>query len=129
MPFFLGCDKQQLTDPKLCPKIDIFPTTTPKIINNSDSETVIKNKTSNNNNANQSPQQHASPMNQEQKSGTGAFTVLCSILALVFLAMGWVFYAYTNPHTSSGQFLIQYRPNNWSWRRGEARYTAATIHM
>lgn len=24
---------------------------------------------------------------------------------------------------------FQYRPSQWSWRRGEARYTAATIHM
>jgi hypothetical protein len=47
--------------------------------------------------------------------------VLCLVL--------WVFYAYRNPHTKSGQLLIQYRPSTWSWRRGEARYTAATIHM
>lgn len=26
-------------------------------------------------------------------------------------------------------FLFQYRPSQWRWRRGEARYTAATIHM
>lgn len=56
-------------------------------------------------------------------------TILCTILALVALSVCWVFYAYTHPHTSSGQLLIQYRPNAWRWRRGEARYTAATIHM
>lgn len=25
--------------------------------------------------------------------------------------------------------VLQYRPGQWSWRRSEARYTAATIHM
>jgi len=27
------------------------------------------------------------------------------------------------------KLTFQYRPSQWSWRRGEARYTAATIHM
>ncbi|XP_054727149.1 plexin domain-containing protein 2 isoform X2 [Anastrepha obliqua] len=50
-------------------------------------------------------------------------------ICLVLTVLLWVFYAYRNPHTKSGQLLIQYRPSQWSWRRGEARYTAATIHM
>jgi ATP-dependent Zn protease len=111
----------------LCPKADIFPTT-PNINNNSN---AINIKTKTNNNSDDVNQRNASPVTQEhaKKSGTGFFTILTSILALIFVAMCWVFYAYTHPHTSSGQLLIQYRPNNWSWRRGEARYTAATIHM
>ncbi|KAI5640942.1 plexin domain-containing protein 2 [Phthorimaea operculella] len=44
-------------------------------------------------------------------------------------AAAWALYAFKNPHTRSGQLLIKYRPSQWSWRRGEARYTAATIHM
>ena len=74
----------------------------------------------------------ASPVTQlePQKSSAGFVTVVCSVFALIFVSVCWVFYAYTHPHTSSGQFLIQYgRPSAWSWRRGEARYTAATIHM
>lgn len=42
---------------------------------------------------------------------------------------GWIFYAYKNPHTSSGQCFIRYRPSQWRWRSGEAHYTAASIHM
>lgn len=75
---------------------------------------------------------NASPVTQlePQKSSAGFVTAICSIFAIVFLTVCWVFYAYTHPHTGSGQFLIQYgRPQAWSWRRGEARYTAATIHM
>lgn len=108
----------------MCPKVDVFPTT-PNIINKNE-ESTAKSK-----NNNESNQRHASPVKQEsEKSGSGFLTILTSILALVFVAVCWVFYAYTHPHTSSGQLLIQYRPNNWSWRRGyNARYTAASIHM
>lgn len=51
------------------------------------------------------------------------------VVALICSLALWVVYAFKNPHTRSGQFLIKYRPSQWSWRRGEARYTAATIHM
>ena len=79
----------------------------------------------------------------------GIFSCLL-ILALV----GWVGYAYFNPNTSSGRFLIkvivkniiclnfkvetneelmnyffQYRPGAWRWRQSGGRYTAASIHM
>lgn len=46
-------------------------------------------------------------------------------LGLILTAALWAFYAYRNPHSKSGQFLIQYRPSQWGWRRGEAHYTAA----
>lgn len=55
----------------------------------------------------------------------GAFVAIALICSLG----AWVLYAFKNPHTRSGQMLIKYRPSQWSWRRGEARYTAATIHM
>ncbi|KAM3968951.1 plexin domain containing lethal (1) G0289 [Aphomia sociella] len=55
----------------------------------------------------------------------GAFVAI----ALVCSLAAWTVYAFRNPHTRSGQLLIKYRPSQWSWRRGEARYTAATIHM
>ncbi|KRF97514.1 uncharacterized protein Dwil_GK10263, isoform B [Drosophila willistoni] len=63
-----------------------------------------------------------------------AFGFMVPICLVSVIAL-WLFYAYRNPHTKSGQLLIQskhlhqFRPSQWSWRRGEARYTAATIHM
>ncbi|KAL9880819.1 plexin domain containing lethal (1) G0289 isoform 1-T1 [Glossina fuscipes fuscipes] len=66
------------------------------------------------------------PAESKNISFTLAFFVPICLVAFVLL---WVLYAYRNPHTKSGQLLIQYRPSQWSWRRGEARYTAATIHM
>ncbi|XP_073828163.1 plexin domain containing lethal (1) G0289 isoform X2 [Musca autumnalis] len=62
---------------------------------------------------------------QKMNVTLGVFIPIC----LVSCVLLWVLYAYRNPHTKSGQLLIQYRPSQWSWRRGEARYTAATIHM
>ncbi|XP_050428776.1 plexin domain-containing protein 2-like isoform X2 [Adelges cooleyi] len=55
------------------------------------------------------------------------FIALC--LSLLVMSTVWILYAYLYPHTRSGQLLIRYRPSQWGWRRGEARYTAATIHM
>lgn len=64
----------------------------------------------------------------------GNFSIggVVAVLLLVALALGtlvWVGYAYRNPHTSSGQLLIKYRPSQWRFRSGEARYTAASVHM
>ncbi|KAG5684350.1 hypothetical protein PVAND_013585 [Polypedilum vanderplanki] len=117
-----GCDKSQFANVQLCTKAPDFPaTTTPNTNSSKENVTAI---TTNDN------ERQASPVTQHaEKSGTGFLTAICSIFAIALLAICWVFYAYTHPHTSSGQFLIQYRPNAWRWRRGEARYTAATIHM
>ncbi|KAH8368399.1 hypothetical protein KR084_010972, partial [Drosophila pseudotakahashii] len=68
---------------------------------------------------------HAEADNKNVGVAFGFMVPIC----LVFAVTLWLFYAYRNPHTKSGQLLIQFRPSQWSWRRGEARYTAATIHM
>lgn len=66
----------------------------------------------------------------EPENSSSSLLVSMMVICGILLGCGcWVFYAYRNPHTKSGQLLIRYRPNKWSWRRGEARYTAATIHM
>lgn len=66
----------------------------------------------------------------EPQSSSSSLLVTVMVICGILLSCGcWVLYAYRNPHTKSGQLLIRYRPNKWSWRRGEARYTAATIHM
>lgn len=61
--------------------------------------------------------------------GVSGVMVVLSLAGLVVAIGFWIMYAYRNPHTTSGQMLIRYRPSQWRWRRGEARYTAATIHM
>lgn len=55
--------------------------------------------------------------------------LLTIVIILIITMFGWCMYAYFFPHTCSGQLLIKYRPSRCHWRRGEPRYTAASIHM
>ncbi|XP_059055150.1 plexin domain-containing protein 2 [Achroia grisella] len=66
---------------------------------------------------------------EEGISPVGGVVAAFVTVAIVCSIAAWTVYAFRNPHTRSGQLLIKYRPSQWSWRRGEARYTAATIHM
>ncbi|XP_046686012.1 plexin domain-containing protein 2-like isoform X1 [Homalodisca vitripennis] len=63
------------------------------------------------------------------RMGGSGYLGAAFILVLIAGVAIWTLYAYSNPHSYSGQILINYRPSQWRWRRGEARYTAATIHM
>jgi len=60
---------------------------------------------------------------------TGSIVISLLVTLLVFTFFGWLGYAYFNPNTASGRFLIKYRPGAWRWRQSGARYTAASIHM
>ncbi|KAG1650723.1 Plexin domain-containing protein 2 [Nymphon striatum] len=51
------------------------------------------------------------------------------IVALIIIIVGWIIYAYKNPHTMSGQLLIKYRPSQWRSRDSSARYSASSMHM
>ncbi|CAH1127814.1 unnamed protein product [Ceutorhynchus assimilis] len=69
------------------------------------------------------------PRQTNNRLGTSGYLAVIFLIAMVVGISLWGAYAYKNPHTTSGQILIRYRPSQWRWRRGEARYTAATIHM
>ncbi|XP_054273220.1 plexin domain-containing protein 2 isoform X2 [Macrosteles quadrilineatus] len=68
-------------------------------------------------------------MSDGARLGSSSYLGAAFLIVLVAGVAVWALYAYSNPHSYSGQILIRYRPSQWSWRRGEARYTAATIHM
>ncbi|XP_011198387.2 plexin domain-containing protein 2 isoform X2 [Bactrocera dorsalis] len=149
-----GCDRTQIVDTSACPALgqkgnnaidsgntnastNTTPTNVPtENVNNNQHESSTH--VSDTNTATVTPVHddiHAAKVTNEaleshaeSKSmglALGFLVPICLVLTVVL----WVFYAYRNPHTKSGQLLIQYRPSQWSWRRGEARYTAATIHM
>ncbi|XP_037027633.1 plexin domain-containing protein 2 isoform X2 [Bradysia coprophila] len=131
-----GCDRTQITDAASCPALgaqgnnygavqDVKDVTgsgeryltgetpVPNVRDTKDNDVHISN---------------AEPLADESAGVSMALGLFVPIILVMTLVL-WVFYAYRNPHTKSGQLLIQYRPSQWSWRRGEARYTAATIHM
>ncbi|XP_025205299.1 plexin domain-containing protein 2 [Melanaphis sacchari] len=104
------CEKLKLSDEQMC--TSGVTTVTPPTVDNSSVESSIKSE---------------SHTNSSSSSTSLIFIALC--ISLILMSLVWIFYAYLNPHTRSGQILIRYRPNQWGWRKGEARYTAATIHM
>ncbi|XP_058837278.1 plexin domain-containing protein 2 [Topomyia yanbarensis] len=140
-----GCDKTQIMDITVCPALGQKGNNygEPVEISTEGSEANgtyrheteiqlsknVNNKsgTSGDDGVNKVPAFHVA---MEQHSSSSSLLVSMMVICGILLSCGcWVLYAYRNPHTKSGQLLIRYRPNKWSWRRGEARYTAATIHM
>ncbi|XP_067142211.1 plexin domain-containing protein 2-like [Centruroides vittatus] len=69
-------------------------------------------------------------LEESKETGIGAGGVFAIILVIVLIiGVGiWLFYAYKHPHSSSGQFLIKYRPSQWHWKSEESRYSAS-VHM
>ncbi|XP_066156140.1 plexin domain-containing protein 2 [Euwallacea fornicatus] len=68
-------------------------------------------------------------LQRQMDLGSSGYVAILFLVAMIIGFAVWTAYAYRNPQTTSGQILIRYRPSQWRWRRGEARYTAATIHM
>lgn len=121
-----SCDKIEKT---VCSKTDIHSTSqTPSYQGVNYANTLDSTNSMNNGNSQLLTSIKSLP---DQRSGEGgaAFFTLFMLMALTSGVALWVFYAYKNPHTPSGQLLIKYRPTNWRWQDAETRYTAASIHM
>ncbi|KAH7731854.1 tumor endothelial marker 3 [Aphelenchoides avenae] len=61
-------------------------------------------------------------------SGSGTLSFFIVMLVLVSSIAAWVLYAFYNPHTTSGQLLIKYRPSQWQIPSSHVRYSA-NVHM
>jgi len=116
------CDTFNVSKSEYCPKDDTAQTTRVDSLDDSSHEEIIHNP-------------HSSSDNKESESGRTITPTHQGIVVSVFVCMlvisfcGWLGYAYFHPNTSSGRFLIKYRPGAWRWRQSGARYTAASIHM
>ncbi|XP_057330755.1 plexin domain-containing protein 2 [Microplitis mediator] len=127
-----GCDQKSITEESSCP---VSPKTLTGHNDHHDNAHIISdgelsadvqpNRLANEPAITEHSHSH---VNMSHMSFSGIISILL-VISLVSGLAGWAVYAYRNPHSASGQMLIRYRPSQWSWRRGEARYTAATIHM
>ncbi|CAN7997688.1 unnamed protein product [Ixodes hexagonus] len=91
-------------------------------------KSVVEVVTPSPNDAAAAPAAHSASVDNKSAAGAvGSGTVVAIIMMLLLVvAVGmWLLYAYRNPQTPAGQFLIKYRPSQWRLH-GEARYTAAT---
>jgi hypothetical protein len=121
-----GCNRSLIQDIKGCAAVLDYSTTTQTPVS------VTSNSVSSSEKEQSEyivQEHHEKSMdNDEHPKNVGLLTSLCVILGLIFTIGIWLVYSYLNPLSKSGQLLIKYRP--WAWhRRGEARYTAASIHM
>ncbi|XP_046910410.2 plexin domain containing lethal (1) G0289 [Dermatophagoides farinae] len=67
----------------------------------------------------------------KNRTPTAHSSLAISLFFIISLTLGlslWIIYAYRNPTSSSGLFLIRWRPSAWRWNT-DTRYTAASIHM
>lgn len=112
-----GCEKTLISNASSCPKLGgsgndyaSTLTSTPSSIEtrpqNTTNDQVVQNKVPEE--VSKTALAHA--MNDEPKTGGTGF-VVGLLLPIVFIMsiVVWVFYAYRNPHTKSGQLLIQVR--------------------
>ncbi|CAJ0579165.1 unnamed protein product, partial [Mesorhabditis spiculigera] len=60
--------------------------------------------------------------------GSGGISTLLIVCICIVIFVSWLGYAYYNPHTSSGQLLIKYRPSRWRAPMSHVRYSAS-VHM
>ncbi|XP_045595591.2 plexin domain-containing protein 2 isoform X2 [Procambarus clarkii] len=104
-----GCEALHVQTVSECTETDVSPTTVDTFGHDASVESYSKDV-------------------EEAGSAVGTVVGVVFLVALIFGITGWVMYAYFFPHSPSGQILIRYRPSTWSWKRGEARYTAASIH-
>ncbi|XP_054722760.1 plexin domain-containing protein 2-like [Uloborus diversus] len=65
----------------------------------------------------------------ENGVSTGAIVCIVVFLAISVSVAVWVFYAFRNPETPSGQFLIKYRPSQWTFRKEEGGITSNSRHL
>lgn len=116
-----GCERSQLRESAVCPAAGTKGnnyssqqqvTPSPTNSNNepwiSSSAEIEKNATKSTVDVKKSALAHINPEQTKQSHTSFVLGILLPIVVMASLVM-WVFYAYRNPHTKSGQLLIQVR--------------------
>ncbi|XP_045472296.1 plexin domain-containing protein 2 [Harmonia axyridis] len=124
-----GCDQTKVKNVSYCSQTTSYDTNKGSTAYVHDSNGMNIYMNTNGSTSPFSKQSDAITASQPDQIGMSGVLAIMMLLSMIVAISMWVYYAYRNPHTTSGQMLIRYRPSQWRWKRGEARYTAATIHM
>lgn len=98
----LGCDKVQLSQEPVCPTKgkkgnnasgSTFEETYPEEVAPTEASRIVSSL--------------KTEQSADENTGFGMMVSLVLPIGLVLIAVLWIFYAYRNPHTKSGQLLIQ----------------------
>lgn len=140
-----GCERLQLKESKTCPALGTkgnnyssqqTVTTAPSSAtrendqqNSSNAATVDANGNKTSTDVKKAAPHISSSNNNEPKHSHASFAlgILLPIIVVASLVM-WVFYAYRNPHTKSGQLLIQVR-DNFFLRNSLCSATTTTLQV
>ncbi|XP_015919280.2 plexin domain-containing protein 2 [Parasteatoda tepidariorum] len=73
-------------------------------------------------------------MQEETETSSSSMSIGAIVTIVVFVvvllgASGWTFYAYRFPQTRSGQFLIKYRPTQWTLRKDDNSSSLSSRHL
>lgn len=93
-----GCDREQVVNLAECSNADYFNKQTIRTTDTGMKPTV---------DASSASRKSVEEEEDEEKGAMGTVMGVLIPFGLIFVAIGWVMYAYRNPHTKSGQFLIQ----------------------
>lgn len=96
-----GCDKSQVSKLSECPNPEV-PVHPSSIMT---SDVAAAAAPASRNSAHEDDL--AAPEGEEAKGGVGTVIGIMIVFGFIVMASGWVLYAYRNPHTKSGQLLIQ----------------------
>lgn len=112
-----GCERSQIGDAGMCPALGTkgnnYASQQPVIVPNSEKDkwrhpdTEIPSVETKSHDVSKAAQPHISESRETKSGGAGFVVGLLLPLVVVMSLVAWVLYAYRNPHTKSGQLLIQ----------------------
>lgn len=73
----------------------------------------LKEETANRKPRPTNPPQTKKPKAPESSSHVGIIVIVVIVVVLIAALAGWCLYAYKNPNTSSGLWLMEHRPSQW----------------
>lgn len=72
---------------------------------------------------------HEEKTETQNSVSAGAIATILVFLVVIVSVSVWIYYAYKNPQSSSGQFLIKYRPSQWVMKKDTTVAATNSRHL